>query len=36
MQFIAVRIRHFIEDGWKFSWERGGPAASASELWPGP
>ena len=34
MQFIALRIGHFVTDGWQFYGERGGHVTSASELWP--
>jgi hypothetical protein len=36
MEFAAVRLGHFVEDGWLFYWERGGEAASPSELTDGP
>jgi hypothetical protein len=32
MRFIARRVEHFAEDGWRFFWEQGGEAASPSEL----
>ena len=32
MRFAATRLGLFAEDGWRFYWERGGDAASATEL----
>jgi hypothetical protein len=32
MRFIARRVEHFAENGWRFFWEQGGEAASPSEL----
>lgn len=32
MRFIAIRVAHFGDDGWRFFWERGGEAFSPPEL----
>lgn len=32
MRFAATRVGHFVEDGWRLYWERGGEPVSPAEL----